>query len=195
MAHVPERTEDMSSYLEGQTHQLMDALENAGYTPAHVTALGQNSNGILDQLMLVLTGHAKIVTDFVFRLVVKIDRNMKGWTCVKTVDVKDGELFKPTFLNFVYPRETQVSGEEMIRRVGNIEDWTGLCHAEAMLRNQERIPAEQREHRLVFPEVWQGPNGYRHVFCLYWDGKRWYLYYYWLDDAFGSDCRLVCSRK
>lgn len=32
----------MSSYSEGQTHQLAEVLEKAGYTPADVTLLGQN---------------------------------------------------------------------------------------------------------------------------------------------------------
>lgn len=41
MAHVPERTEDMSSYSEGQTHQLMNALEEVGFSSADITALGQ----------------------------------------------------------------------------------------------------------------------------------------------------------
>ncbi len=51
--------EDMSSYSEGQTHQLMDALEAAGYEPADITRLGQFNNhpGILD----VLRGRAEIV--------------------------------------------------------------------------------------------------------------------------------------
>ena len=33
----------MSSYLEGQVHQLMDAFQKAGFTPGDITALGQCS--------------------------------------------------------------------------------------------------------------------------------------------------------
>ncbi len=48
----------MSSYAEGQTHQLANALEAAGYTAAHITKLGQFSG--LGELKAVLDGHAEI---------------------------------------------------------------------------------------------------------------------------------------
>lgn len=41
-AHVPKRTEDMSSFSIGQMNQLANALIAAGYTPEHVTRLGQH---------------------------------------------------------------------------------------------------------------------------------------------------------
>lgn len=49
----------MSSYSEGQTHQLMDALEANGFTPNHVTKLGQYER--LGDFRLVLDGQAEIV--------------------------------------------------------------------------------------------------------------------------------------
>ena len=48
----------MSSYTEGQTHQLMNALEAEGFTPDHVTRLGQFGN--LAGIKSVLEGSAKI---------------------------------------------------------------------------------------------------------------------------------------
>jgi len=53
----------MSSYKEGQTHQLANALEAEAFTPEEVTALGQNRNGVLTDLRLVLRGLAKIVRE------------------------------------------------------------------------------------------------------------------------------------
>ncbi len=53
----------MSSYSEGQTHQLVNALESEGFTPAEVTALGQNRDGVLTSLRLVLRGLAKVVCE------------------------------------------------------------------------------------------------------------------------------------
>lgn len=50
----------MSSYKEGQIHQLADALENAGYSPADITALGQSSV-LLEQIRLVIIGLADII--------------------------------------------------------------------------------------------------------------------------------------
>lgn len=53
----------MSSYIEGQSHQLVDALEAHGFTAGDITTLGQNKDGVLDHLKLVLLGLAKIVRE------------------------------------------------------------------------------------------------------------------------------------
>jgi len=39
-----QKEEDMSSYKEGQVHQLMERLEAEGFTPDDVTKLGQYEN-------------------------------------------------------------------------------------------------------------------------------------------------------
>src|SRR3989338_7394952 len=57
------KEEDMSSYKEGQTHQLANALEAEGFTPEEVTTLGQNRSEALTGLRLVLRGLAKIVRE------------------------------------------------------------------------------------------------------------------------------------
>ena len=49
----------MSSYSEGQTHQLMEALQKEGFTSDDVTKLGQFKN--LPRILDVLHGRAKIV--------------------------------------------------------------------------------------------------------------------------------------
>jgi hypothetical protein len=51
----------MSSYSEGQTHQLMEALELAGVPATDVTKLGQFGKKGLLEICLVLNGKAKIV--------------------------------------------------------------------------------------------------------------------------------------
>lgn len=51
----------MSSYSEGQVHQLADALETRDYSKAQLSDLGQNKDGVLDSLKLVLMGLATIV--------------------------------------------------------------------------------------------------------------------------------------
>ena len=130
----------------------------------------------------------------VFTLVAKIDRDMTGWTCVEPVNAEEEE-FKPTLHEFLREGEGSINGEEMIRRAKEQGVLTGLRHAEAILRNQEKIPVEWRKHYLVFSEVWQDPHGDRSVFCLRWDGRRWFLHYSWLGGGFGSRDRLVGSRK
>jgi len=59
----------MSSYTEGQTHQLMDRLEKEGFSPEDITKLGQFRN--LVGLKGVLDGTAKIspVTEDVLRVI------------------------------------------------------------------------------------------------------------------------------
>ncbi|MCX6721559.1 MAG: hypothetical protein NT026_03110 [Candidatus Staskawiczbacteria bacterium] len=127
----------------------------------------------------------------VFNLVAKIDRDITGWTCVEPAEAEEGE-FEPFLQEFLQKGESHVSGEEMVKRA---EIKTGLHHAEAMLRNQEKIPAEWQKFYLVFTEVWRGPDGSRRVWCLGWGGGRWGLDGYWLDGAFDSSARLVGSRK
>ncbi len=52
------KKEDMSSYKEGQTHQLADKLEAEGFTPEHITKLGQFGN--LAGIKSILEGTAVI---------------------------------------------------------------------------------------------------------------------------------------
>jgi hypothetical protein len=51
---------DMSKYSEGQTHQLMEALEAVGFSPEYITRLGQ-SKTLLLKLLRVLDGMDEIV--------------------------------------------------------------------------------------------------------------------------------------
>jgi len=130
----------------------------------------------------------------VFTLIAKIDRNMKGWECIEPVENKEGE-FEPTICEFLREGKNSIDGEGVVKSAKEQGILTGLRHAEAMLRNQEKIPVEWRKYYLVFPEVWQNPGGDRCVFCLSWGGGRWYLDDYWLDGDFHFDYRLVGSRK
>lgn len=67
----------MSSYSKKQIHQLMDALEESGFTPAHITKLSQYER--LDAVRLVLDGLAQIVEvtrkeEVPLNTIVRIDR-------------------------------------------------------------------------------------------------------------------------
>ena len=129
-----------------------------------------------------------------FTLADKIDRDMTDWTCVEPAIAEDGE-FEPVLQEFLLPGETSIGGEEMVGRAKQKGVTSGLRHAEAMLREQAKIPAEFRKYVLVFPEVWRGPGGNRRVWRLCWLGKRWYLFYCWRGNYFNSSDRLVSSRK
>ena len=59
--YVSQQTKrDMSSFTEGQIHQLADALEDAGFTSEDLTRLGQDKNGILHSLRGVIRGMHEI---------------------------------------------------------------------------------------------------------------------------------------
>jgi len=124
----------MSQYSEGQTHQVMDALEAKGFTAAQITALGQNQGGILDQLMLVFMGLATIVMaslklalDKAFSPVELIGAGWSVWKgpaegngtegdddCVQEPAVVDfSEVVTETHLQ---GEETTVHGEEKMKR-------------------------------------------------------------------------------
>ena len=129
-----------------------------------------------------------------FQLVAKIDRNMTGWTCVEPVEAEEAE-FEPTLHEFLREGENFIDGEEMVKRAKEQGILTGLRHAEAMLRNQEKIPVEWRKYYLVFSEVWRSPHGDRSAWALFWGDERWCLGCHWLGGDFSSRCRLVASRK
>jgi len=130
----------------------------------------------------------------VFTLIADVERDITGWQCLEPVEAEPGE-FEPELQEFLQKGESYTGGEEMVRRAKNQEVLSGLRHAEAMLRNQERIPVEWRKFVLVFPEVWQCPYGDRRVWYLCWSGKQWVLCYGWLNFSFDSRCRLVRPRK
>lgn len=71
----------MSSYSEGQTHQLMEALQANGFTSAHVTKLGQYDR--LGDVRLLLDGMVKIVA---VDNVIHLDADpviREGWSVVE----------------------------------------------------------------------------------------------------------------
>ena len=147
-----------------------------------------------EELFAKVVAFVATATRVVFSLIAKIDRDIAGWTCIEPVKAEEGE-FESFLAEFLEPGESCLGGEEMVKIAKKQGILTGLRHAEAMLRDQDRIPADWRKYYLVFPEVWQSPRGRRYVFYLYWDGDRWCLGYNWLGNDFYSDCRLVASRK
>jgi hypothetical protein len=170
----------------GQEHELLEKLEAAGLNSAQTQAvIASPDNNLAKRLVSWLAGALRVV----FTLAVKVERDMTDWTCPATV-AGEGE-FEPVLSEFLNPGEPYVGGEEMVKRATKQGALSGLRHAEAMLRQQEKIPVEWRKYCLVFPEVWVLPDGSRRVWYLYWDGRQWVLYCYWLHDDFCSGYRLV----
>lgn len=129
-----------------------------------------------------------------FSLASNIERDMTGWKCVEPAPAEEGE-FELVLQEFLCKGEISLGGEEMVKRGKEQGASTGLRHLEAILREQDKIPAELRQFCLVSTEVWLTPEGERSVFNLYWDGRYWVLHCRWLEHDFDSRYRLVGSRK
>lgn len=103
--------------------------------------------------------------------------------------VKEGEMSMPGYIPGV------MRCDVMLTRAKELRIATGLRHAEAMLRNQARIPAEWRDFFPVFPgEIWESPAGIRYIFGLAFDAtpKWWSLCFYSnLLGGLGYNTRLV----
>ena len=121
--------------------------------------------------------------------VLRFDQTRVGWTFVKDV-VLEGER-KLQLDTFLREGESYLVGHTMLERANQMGDCAGQLHAERMLEQQENIPVEWREFRLLFPgTVWRLPLGRLYVPYLYWHAGGWRLYWYWLGLDF-NDCRLV----
>ena len=175
----------------GQEHELLEKLEGAGMNSVLAQAVITSPDNSLGKRMVAWL---VVAIRVVFTLVANIERDMIGWKCVEPVGAGEGE-FEPVLREFLREGETFIGGEEMVKRAKEQGALTGLLHAEAMLREPEKIPVECRKFALVFPEVSVDPSGYRDVWYLDWVGVHWYLHYSWLDHDFNSNYRLVVSRK
>jgi hypothetical protein len=128
----------------------------------------------------------------IFNIRDKFDRDMFGWECKNQTPFRIG-LFEPKLVEFLSGGETIISGEEMIRRAKEMDIYTGLRHAESMIRGQVKISEAWRKFVSVFPEVWLGPGGREYVWCLYGDSKIWEMRYDELRHGFNADYRLVSA--
>ena len=123
------------------------------------------------------------------------DKTRDGWTHEIKAGVQDGEVTLG-LVSFIQEGESSVPGDEMVRLAKENDAMLGQRHAEALLRNQDKIPEEWRDYILVFPgDVWRDPHGRRVVPYLCWYGGRWYLHFCWLESGFYSRGRLLRSYK
>jgi hypothetical protein len=211
-----EKEEDMSSYSEGQTHQLANALEAAGYTAGEVTALGQNQE-ILAQVRQVLSGLAKVVRE---RFKLACDQPFspaefigQGWTVWKGPangnglegdedrDVREDDLSvidwdQILLETHLQGEETSVHGEEKLRCIiasGNIQlggkAFLSLWEDDQANRKNSVLEKLRRKGvtRIYFFGLrLRNPDGNRCVLCLYWYDGRWSWDYDWLGNRWGD---------
>lgn len=117
------------------------------------------------------------------------------WKLESDLEYEAGEVTLE-LVKFLKPGENWVKGTVMAERSKELGANLGQKHAEALLENQHLIPEKWRKYYLVFPgSVWQRRDGDRTVSYLHWSGEQWCLDFYWLDDDFYSDYRVLRPRK
>jgi len=126
-----------------------------------------------------------------------LDKTRDGWTLEVEGPPLSPDANELRFSTFLNEGEDYVNGEEMLRRGRESSDALGLLagqrQGEMLLRRQDLIPVELRGMILVFAgTIWRVQDGYRCVFFLYWDGRRWKSDFDWLDcDDWNDDFRLA----
>lgn len=128
---------------------------------------------------------------------IPFDRDMQqeGWKLKNDREIRDGE-FILELLDFFQKKESHVSGNELVKRAKEKDALFGQRHAEALLRNKDKIPEKWRKYVLVFPgTVWRDSRGDLRVPCLRWHDRCWDLCFGWLAPGFYSHCRIVRSRN
>ncbi|MEK9170131.1 MAG: hypothetical protein AAB674_00600 [Patescibacteria group bacterium] len=185
--HMCQKEDDMSSYSEGQSHQLMDALEAKGFTPDHLTKLGQFKDLLL--IREVLDGRAEIKP---VEYLVDLDADPfvpKGW---KVVEHRKGGQFKydPAKVGLYLSKEQQkgkvIVGNDLRKELKNQSVMnTNLLDFYLKKENQHLIPEEWKGKAIFFwGTIYCGPNGSLCVRYLCWDGGGWDWNYNWLDFEF-----------
>jgi hypothetical protein len=124
----------MSHYSEGQTHLLVDALEAKEFTPGQLTTLGQNVDGVLDQLKLVLLGLASVVR---FCLKLALDKALNpsefignNWMVWKGPVDGNGESGDEDYV----PEPNIVDFEQIVLETHLQEGDNGSLHGEEKMR-------------------------------------------------------------
>ena len=197
------KEEDMSSYTEGQVHQLMERLEREGFAPSHITKLGQFSNlcGIRD----VLDGFSEIkpMENFLVRISRTFDPVKflgEGWSIVEEETDKRSAALTEFRINdicfgtMLKGREASITGEERLRRLKEA-DFVRL-DADTFLtfwENKSLIPKSWKEKvngntRFIFFDgtVLRNLNDYRCVLHLCWYDGEWHWSCHWLNLDCGS---------
>ena len=174
----------------------MDTFVSSKYTAGQLNAMVKKLvEAAGDDGPLKLLRGELIICCARFRLTSGFMRNSAscGWKLIYDSETNEG-YFEPELMEFLREGEKFLSsGETLLQRV---TEGLGQRHAEAMLRNQNRIPVEWRGYDLVFTgTVWKDPEHHRLVPVLYFHDGAWSLIYRCLEQDFHSGHRVVRARK
>lgn len=174
----------MSEYSEGQTHQLMDALQAAGYTRADITTLGQFSK--LGDFRLVLNGLAEIRRT---KHIINLDADPVIPTGWGVEEHQDGGLFRwdskqvQLHLDAGQEKGKYIAGNGLREKLSD-KPVLNANVLDYLLANTNLIPEEWRGKAIFFwGTIYRGSDGGLRVRCLDWFGGGWH----WGYDRLGRD--------
>ncbi|MFA5070643.1 MAG: hypothetical protein WC528_05185 [Patescibacteria group bacterium] len=189
----------MSSFSEGQTHQLMDALEGADYTSAHITKLGQYKDlrGIRD----VLEGKAEIV--YFQHPIINCDaqpRTHSSWKMRIEKHLKGGQLRWDSNKVELWFCDEQKNGSiwgDQLRKKLKGQPVLNACVLEYLLNNPRLIPESWKGKQVFF---WGTIYRYAEtdqlqVRYLCWRDGKWSWNFYWLGHSFDGSCPAALACK
>ncbi len=160
----------MSSYTEGQVHQLANALERAGFTADDLRVLGQSNK--LPDVLKAIRGHGAVDD---------LGTNPSvSWGRVVVEHSRGGKFeWDPSRASLYLSRDQQ---DDKNVRVGQLrEELAGKQVANAnvldyLLAHPELIPYQWIHRRILFSgTLYRYVGGSSYVRCLYFSGidKRW----------------------
>ncbi len=171
--------------------KLANAVIDAGGSDAELRRLESDSE-LRGKIAALIVSVAPSIPTF------SRDMRKEGWTLPEPGPRRSiNSIADLEPVSFLKKGENYINGEEMVQRARKEFNVNfGQEDAEWVLANQHLIPKEWRNYYLVFPgTVWRDRSGDRRVSCLDWGGGGWCLLFYWLDDGWGSDARVLRLRK
>lgn len=173
----------MSSYSEGQTHQLMTKLEAAGYTADDITKLGQSK--YLSEIKDVLSGRAVISYP---QHLIDCDAAPFLPNCWEVVEHKQCGQFEWSPMRVkLYLAKSQKPGKLVdVNRLRQELEGQKVLNANVLdylLKNPVLIPDEWKGKAIFFWGTIYRSYGALYVRYLYWDESQWV----WSDSWMGHD--------
>ena len=169
----------MSSYSEGQTHQLMNALENAKFSAGDLTRLAQNKKW-LEQIRELTNGCAEIGP-----VVHKIDCDAEP-SIPKEVGGKiethlqEGTIqwdFRRFKLHTEYEQEQVlggINGHEILKKLQH-KGVLNACVLEYLLKHPKLIPEEWKKRIVYFwGTIYRSRNNDLYVTSIFWESQASY---------------------
>jgi len=178
----------MSSFTEGQVHQLMESLEKAGWAPGDITRLGQFPDK--EGLRRVLHGLSEITQ---VKHLINLDVSPfipDGWKVKQHIEGGQFEWSPEKVKLYLSPNQQDgkiVEGNELRKELegkpvfnANLLDY--------LLEHPNLIPEEwKRKYIFFWGTIYHDSDGDLGVRCLGWGGGSWSWSDGWLGYGWDSD--------